>query len=429
MGEDEPWHLEYAHHVAAGHMPWGGVEVSFDDLPEYSPSQAFVLRELGGLDAPTIRATQLEIVDSMRAEHFWERVDWASWSGGVENFDQVEPYFTATHQPPLYYLLIAPFLAALGGGELIGELLVGRGISLFAYLAVVAAAWAVGRRVCDDPLIALVGAFVTAWWPMHARQAAVLNNDVLVKVASAWTLVLALDLARLGLGWGRVIGALGLAGLALALKTTAAGVLAPLGLALVWQSRRAPALRGKGPRLAAAGALLLLVAAVFLAYRSSHNPAIPDTVENLLRRMRAAVDPAFLRELGRTTVGAFNWYSRELPGWLQGAVGGGAALCAAGLAWSLVRPPGDLRRAFVLLCLSGCAFQLVLVFLRGTAAGRYAFPLLPAFALCAVVGALGPFGPRGRRVAAALLALGLVLYDGYFAWAGLVWNQYGVWGS
>ncbi len=28
MGEDEPWQVEFASHVAAGHAPWGGIATS-----------------------------------------------------------------------------------------------------------------------------------------------------------------------------------------------------------------------------------------------------------------------------------------------------------------------------------------------------------------------------------------------------------------
>lgn len=429
MGEDEPWHLEYAHHVASGHMPWGGREVSRDDLAEYSPSQAFVIRELGGLEREEVRETQRAIVDSMATHHFWERVDWASWSGGVENFDQVSPYFTATHQPPLYYLISGTLMGWLAGGDLLREMWVGRGFALLCYLAVVLAAYEIGRRVSTDTRVALAAGFLAAWWPMHARQAAVVNNDVLVKVASAWALVLALDLVQRGLTWKRAAFALGLAGIALALKTTAAGVLVPLGLALVWRSARSRAMKSPLLRWVGGGGLLLLVGGVIVAYRFSHNPAIPDTLENLYARFDAVLEADFRREFARTSVGAFNWYSRHLPGWLSSTVGATLALLFAGALFSYRRRASELSRAALFLCLAGALTQLSLVALRGTAVGRYAIPMLPAFAALLAVGALIPIPERGRDRALALLLLALFAFDGYFAGAGLLWNQYGVWGS
>jgi 4-amino-4-deoxy-L-arabinose transferase-like glycosyltransferase len=429
MGEDEPWHVEYSHHVAAGHMPWGGVEISRDDLPDYSPSQAFVLRELGGLDAETIASTQQSIVDSMAEHRFWERVDWASWGGGVENFDQVAPYFTATHQPPLYYMVLSPVLAIFGGGDVLQEMWVGRGISLLAYLAVVLAAYEVGRRVCNDPQIALVGALLVAWWPMHARQAAVVNNDVLVKVASAWALVISLDLVRLGLTWKRAALAFGLVAIGLAFKTTGAGVLAPLGLAILWRTTRGGLLQNQRVRLAGLITIVLLVVTVVFVYRFSHNPAIPDTLENLQTRVDAVLSPKFRRTFVRSAVGAFNWYSRRLPDWQYAAVGYALLLSTLGLVVAFVRRSSGLNRRMILLCLAGCACQLLLVILRGTAAGRYVMPMLPAFATLIAAGFLVPLPPQWRTRATALLVIALVALDGYFAWAGLTWNQYGVWSS
>ncbi|MFT7671009.1 MAG: 4-amino-4-deoxy-L-arabinose transferase-like glycosyltransferase [Planctomycetota bacterium] len=429
MGEDEPWHLEYAHYVAAGHMPWGGREVSMADIPKYPPSQAFVVRELGGMGAEEIDETQRSITQSMRDHDFWKRVDWASWGGGVENFDQVSPFFTATHQPPAYYLFTGQILRLLGGRDILREMWIERGLALLAYLAVVLAAYEVGRRVSTDPSIAIVCALLVAWWPMHARQAAVVSNDVLVKVASAWTLVLALDLARLGWTRKRGLMALGLAGIALAIKSTAAGVLVPLSLALLWPGMKSSRMRSTKFRVGALTLILLAMAALVLVLQSSHNPAVPHRLAEFQKRIHEAAQPAFRNEFARTAVGAFNWYSRDLPQWLYNSVGCTLALALIGLLVSLMRRASDLRRGLTLLCLAGCSAQLLLVILRGTAVGRYAIPMLPAFAALAAVGFLAPFPPKWRARVGALIAILLLAFDGYFAWAGLVWNQYGVWGS
>jgi hypothetical protein len=427
MGEDEPWHVEYVHHVAAGHMPWGGRAVSTADLKEYSPSQAQVLRELGGLEREEVLGTQRAILDSMRAQHFWERVDWASWGGGAEDFDQVSPYFTATHQPPLYYVVVGLCGRLFGGGDVLREMWLGRCLSLFTYLAVVLAAYALAVRVCEDRAVALLAGFIVAWWPMHARQAAVVNNDALVKVFSSWTLVLTLDIARLGLARRRVAWALLLAAAGLAVKSTAAGVLVPLGLVLAWRAGRG---RGLGGRRAL-GALAVLAAALLvpLVYLLSNNPAIPLSLALFIERLQAAVQPAFREEFARTTVGAFNWYSRDLPALLHDAVRIGLALSGVGLLLALVRSRPELRRGLTLLCVLAVLAQLALVFLRGTAAGRYALPIVPAFGLLVSVGVLVPLPRRWRAGAAVLVGAALVAFDGYFLWSGLVWNQYGVWGS
>ena len=35
MGEDEPWHVEYTHHLATGHVPWGGVVMQGAEREEF----------------------------------------------------------------------------------------------------------------------------------------------------------------------------------------------------------------------------------------------------------------------------------------------------------------------------------------------------------------------------------------------------------
>lgn len=429
MGEDEPWHVEYVHHIATGHMPWGGRDLWTESAGDFPPSQFQVLREIGGLEAREVHDTQVAILDSMREEHFWERVDWASWGGAAENFDQLSPYSTAAHQPPLYYVIVGQVVRLFGGSDVQGQMWVARGFSLLMYFAVVLAAYALASRVSDDPHIALLCAFFVAWWPMHARQAAVVNNDVLVKVFSAWTLILALDIAREGFCKRRVLCALGCAVAGLASKSTGAGVLVPLALACLARGIADGSLRNPKARLAVAVLVSGLIAAVPLAYVFSHNPAIPLTLDNLHKRLSASAQPAFRLEFLRTTVGSFNWYSRDLPDWMHDLVLGGLGLGAVGLAISLGRHRSDLRRGLVWLCLSAVVAQLSLVILRGAAAGRYALPALPAFAVLIAVGllALVPRGWRARVTAGAAFAL--VLFDSYFLWVGLIWNQYGVWGS
>jgi len=283
--------------------------------------------------------------------------------------------------------------------------------------------------VCDDPRVALLAGLFAAWWPMHARQAAVVNNDVLAKALSAWTLVLALDVARHGFGRARVALALSCALAGLAAKTTAVGVLAPLVLACAYRGLRGGALSSARARLAAGAVVLVLVAAIPLAYALSQNPAIPRTLENFSGRVDAALDPAYLREFLRTSIGAFNWYSRDLPAWLHGAVLGGLGLGVVGLGLALLRRRADLDRGLLALCLAAAGAQLLLVFLRGAPAGRYALPALPAFALLVAVGVSTLVPDRWRPGAVAAAALALLAFDSYFTWTGLLWNQYGVWGS
>jgi hypothetical protein len=248
MGEDEPWHVEYAGHVGQGHLPWGGEEMRFGDRELMSLSQLQMRRKVEGLEAEEILRTQWALLDSMREHDFWARVDWAAWPGGAQSLDQVVEAHTAAHQPPLYYLLGGALLYVAGATDVEARMWLLRILSLVAYVAVVAATFALAERTCRDPWVAVACALLVAWWPMHARQAGVANNDVLVKVLTSWTLLVAVDLAREGITARRMVKALALCAAALATKTTGAAALAPVALACAWRGgRRATGWRSRPP--------------------------------------------------------------------------------------------------------------------------------------------------------------------------------------
>jgi len=429
MGEDEPWHVEYAHYVAAGHPPWGGVPLEQRMLERLSPSQVQVLRQIGGIGDEEVRATQQAILDSMREHDFWHRVDWAASGAGAETFDQVSPYFTATHQPPLYYLLGGLLLRLGGGGDVLREMWLLRGLALLAYLVVVRLAWAVGERLASGPTLPLACALAAAWWPMHARQAAVVNNDVLVKVFTSWALVIALDLAREGWTRRRAVAAVSAVGLALLSKSTGLGALVPLGLAAAWRAGQGRLQGSLGRRTLVLGALLLVLGAALGAYLLGDNPAIPRTLGNISERLDQVARLAFWDDLLRKAVGSFGWEERPLDAGVHGAVRWGLAALTVGLVGSLLRSGDGLRRGAVLLCASALLAQLALIGLRGVATGRYASPQVVAFSALVAVGALGLLPERLRPRALVGLGLAALLLDAAFLWGGLVWSEYGVWGA
>jgi hypothetical protein len=86
-------------------------------------------------------------------------------------------------------------------------------------------------------------------------------------------------------------------------------------------------------------------------------------------------------------------------------------------------------RRTLAFCIVTVVAQAALVVLRGVAAGRYLMPALPALAVLACAGLLGPLPERRRPLAVALLGGGLLVFDGLVLWAGLVWNQYALWGA
>ena len=261
-----------------------------------------------------------------------------------------------------------------------------RSLSFLCYLAVLVFTYALARLVTDEGWIAMAAVLVVAWLPMHARQVAMVNNDVLVKVFAAAALWLA-GLCVVGRG-GRAapIAMLLCAGLALATKPTAIGVAAPLVVAVA-----AVGGRGRG-RLAgvlvSAAVCVTLVGGALLYWKTTGAQAFPDLAE-LGRHVRRLVSATFHRETLRTFVGSFNWYTRDLPPALYATV---LFAIVAGLVGSAVAA-------------------------------------LPALGTLVAVGFLVPFPPRRRAKAAILLATALVLYDGFALWNGLFPSQYLDWGS
>jgi hypothetical protein len=429
MGEDEPWHVEYAHHIASGHGAWGGHEMQFGDRELMTLSQLQIRRKIGGLDGPEIQRTQAELLDSMREHNFWSRVDWASWPAGAEQLDQVVETHTAAHQPPLYYLLGGGLLRLLRVGDVESQMWVLRGLGLLAYLAVVAATYALAWRVCSDPWIAVACALFAAWWPMHARQAGIANNDVLVKVFTAWILLLSVDMARGGITPRSLALALGLCVCALATKTTAAAALVPLGMALSWRGGRHTRALQPGRRALLIGSLLALAAAGLAFWFLTDNPAIPRSLDNIHARLATATSPAFRAELMRTFLGTFNWYVRDLPAAVRSTASGLLLLAGLGSVLVFLRAREGIERRALFFCLVMVLAQMALIGLRGVAAGRYLMPALPALSVLLVIGLLGPLPVRWRPRAVGLLVMALFLFDGIFLWSSLMWNQYALWGG
>jgi len=433
MGEDEPWHVEYAHHISTGHAPWGGVEMhgaerqENDDRRLMPLSQLQVRRRIGGLNPIEIRETQEEIIASMREESFFRRVDFAPWHGGSTNFDQIQDAFTATHQPPLYYALAA-LVSNLSGAETpLEELRSMRWIGFFCYLAMIAMTLALARLVTKDLFIVALAGFFCAWIPMHARQAAVVNNDVLAKtISGALLLAGAYQLSRVNgrLSLASVLTLLALIILAFATKTTTLACVLCAGFAYV----TAPARGDAGKTLLASLACGGVLAVGYGYWRYMHSPSLPTDWADMSERLERGLSSTNLEELWRTSVGAFNWYSRDLPGGLSSTLLVVSSIILLGAIWRVYNPRKS-DRVLLLLCFAAVGSQLAMIILRGVSAGRYLFPVLPAAAVLLAVGshALGPKFTR-KRVAAGLV-IGLIAFDAMFLWRGLLVEQYLVWGD
>jgi len=197
MGEDEPWQFEFASYIADGHTPWGGTPIvpagpGQPDLRQAtSSSQLQALRGVGGVTREEIAARQTEILESMRAHGYYRRVDWAGVDEGRANFDAVVLNSTATIYPPLYFLAAGTWMRLWGAQGVEARLWCARWLSWLLYVGTVAAALAFARTLFDDERVALCVAALVAFLPMSARQAALVNNDVLAKFLSAVVLWLA----------------------------------------------------------------------------------------------------------------------------------------------------------------------------------------------------------------------------------------------
>ena len=138
----------------------------------------------------------------MRAHGWYRKVDWAGVDDQRGNFDQVVLNSTATIYPPLYFLVAGHWMRLWGAQELEARLFVTRLLSWLLYLGTAWAALAFGRTLFDDERAALCVAALVAFLPMSARQAALVNNDVLAKFLSAVVLWLAARwLTRKGAAW------------------------------------------------------------------------------------------------------------------------------------------------------------------------------------------------------------------------------------
>ena len=427
MGEDEPWHLEYAHHLAAPRLPLG--EDRFRDIEQLQThplAHMQIARRIPGASLSEIAAYQERVLQAAEEDGFRARVDFATRGAPPRDFDQVFASFSAASQPPLYYSLLGLWLWPWGELPPRVELALARAPSLLAYLAVVGCTLLLARRCLGDESAALLAAGCVALWPMHARQAAVVNNDVLAKALVGVSLLLAVEVAR-GASRARTIAALLLcAGVGVLVKSTAVGVLGAVFLALLWARRE----RASRPLVwAGAGLLLLALAAGLFALWVQHSPVLPRNLDNLVLRVQRGASAANLRELWRTALGASNWTSRALP---TSAYSVGLGALALPLLASLFAPwrlrAALARRAWV-LCALALAAQIGLVVLRGQAAARYVFPALPALAVLWVAGVWVLLPTRWRDAAArGLLGVGFVAHVGVLL-GFFLRHQYLVWGD
>ncbi len=448
MGEDEPWHLEAAWHVATGERPGPRMawreSIHGDGLPV---SIHQVLARFPNLDGARAAALQGELLDSMAEEGFHRRVDWAPDTAGTLSFDVLRPGMSAAQQPPLHAWLLGKGLAPVADAGPREVLPWARLPAWFSYLVAVLVAVRLGQHLARDPRVAVGAGAVALLWPLHARQAAVVNNDVLAKLVVSLALLAALG--ALGRGASSRVRSRAWIGLGLCLlvaplaKTTAlsAWVLAPVVLLFAVAERARSAGRSgwasAASRLPAAAALVLVLGAAFVWFLGD-SPAIPGGWRQALARASAGLSAERWGELMRTSVGTLAWHSRELPrafAWWGAAI---AAFALAGALAAAARSRGSKgtmsraqlsRRGALAAALAIVTAQLLLVVLRGEAAGRYLLPAAPA--LCALVsaGLLAAVPERLRDRALGLLFAALLGLSAIYWWRGVLAEEWLRWGA
>lgn len=365
------------------------------------------------------------------------------------------------HQPPLYYLLLAP-VYALTGGDLIALRLA----SLLIGTLIVVSGYGVTRTLYPDRLpVALAVAAFVAFQPQHLAILASVNNDALgwalVGVA-LWASVAYVKGARLS------PAALGvLVGLALVTKATAYLMAGVAGVAVVlrwWREYRAAPPTADRAAFVRRVALYLTPALALGLLWWGRNIAVygfPDFLGLAAHDAVVVGQPrtadliaqvgmgGYLSEALSVTFssfwGRFGWMALPLVG--EGLVGlvyplFGALLAVAGLGWlldaarargasgiSAERPPGQLA-AWLLLGLTATLAALAYAYYNTEFVqfqGRYMFPLLIPLGVALALGIDAWFRALAGRFVAARWAtpavfLALAPLNVWLVWAVIAPN-------
>ena len=342
------------------------------------------------------------------------------------------------HQPPLYYLLMAPPYVVFDG-----SLLALRLVSLVYGAGIVICAFAVARQVWpNEPALALAAAGFVAFVPQYVAQSAGVTNDTLAGLIAALTLTLLVLYIRprepapkgyVRESYGGQIGVL--IGLAFLTKTTVyfLPLLAALAWGWRWRQERWPA------RLALREAALIFVPALLLGLLWwGRNLAVygwPDLLG--LRRHEAVVlgqprTSEWIAQYGLVELvrrflvtsfnswwGQFGWMGVPMdPGVYKALLGLTLAVTAAHV-WRLIAGRAGRSSSFQMAAqgLLGLAFVSSATLYAGYNVtfvqhqGRYLFSALIPVGLAAAAGlkAWGVFARRLIKLPVALVPLAAVI--------------------
>ncbi|MCP5023816.1 MAG: DUF2142 domain-containing protein [bacterium] len=424
MGEDEPWHFENVVMVSQGHGLPSDYEYTVDDWLIAPDSHLQIKRRFRGSELDGIKAQEDRILESMARKGFWRRVDWAGRSTKVNSFDGVRPHFSAAHQPPLYYWLSAPLLLIFPDAEPRFQLALVRLLSLALFVGTILLTFAAARRAFPEGPGAKLATLFLALWPMSARSAAVVSNDVLARFLVALLFFMAVhwlkaaeranDQPKSSRWW--ISAMLAVCALALFTKTTAASTVVIVGLAILLHPSSRKHMRGTVLALIALGGVVTAGAAAWIG---AHNPGVTLSVQSNLSRLQSSFSGAELAKLRGTFVGSFNWESRAMdpdlsPYWGYTFL----VLCLLSLV-TLFHSRVWIDRRLLILSWGALFTQLMLMAFRGVSKGRYLMPVGPALAIILVAGLFALLPKRLHRSFALFAVIILVAFDGLFVWHGL----------
>lgn len=344
------------------------------------------------------------------------------------------------HQPPLYYLLLAP-VYSLSGGSLtalrLASVVIGAGVVLAAY--------AVSLRAFRGQYgIAWAAAAFVAFLPQHVHILASVNNDALALALTGAILWASIDYADGGRTPAWALGLL--VGAALLTKSTAYLMGGVAFLAVFIGARRAA--RPSGPSLPVRPLAAYLLPAALLGalwwLRNFSVYGLPDflglrahdlVVVGQLRTADYVAGtglPQYLSTAVQTVItsfyGQFGWMALPLPAW---TLWGLLVVTLAGLALAAFNPvrisaARGTWRVFGLTALLSVAMLIYYNTSFVQFQGRYAYPLLIPLAVTVAIGLDSlrqrlPFARRYTWLTAAVLGF-VALLDVWLLWRVIVPN-------
>lgn len=359
------------------------------------------------------------------------------------------PVYNSTNaeanQPPLYYLLAAPFttpsphprsLISIGpdgkthmpsganiyehsslDGAKYGALFTLRVVTLFFSLLTILFCYWIGLEASGKVATGLLTAGLVAFLPQFTFRGTNISNDALLTLLCAIATFWIVRLVKRGFSW-RLGAMAGISmGLAFLSRINAIILPAPFGLALVCS--RLP-WRKRLESLGALGIPLLIAAPWLISNQIQYGDPLAN---NLLVSVvaRGAVDPkpitspyfvdTFPVLLFESFIGRFGWGMNViLPDWIYLASGLFMLASLWGLGRRVVRNPSERRLALVLLAVPLLSLASI-VYLNLTFSipfGRYLFPALPAMAVLMALGVEGLPGWSDNVTWAILSELGLM---------------------